>query len=225
MAAIVCAVGSALGWWVITRNPVTGALMAIIGWQLPGFVAELRAAGALTTQVRQISTFIGTFADSLETDHTVGQAVDDGARAVTGPPLQAEAELVIRRIHGGSSVTDALRAMGETVKLPLWDLYVDLVGLNQDMGASSGLFRDLDWQLQEEDRVQVEFRTLIGAYMAIIVAFLAIILASAPIQAMSDPRMWHYVTAHLGWIPLIATGIAVVVFGGLRKYARMRVAL
>ena len=225
VASIVSATASALAWWLITRNAVTGALMAAIGWQLPGFIAELRAAGALTTQVRQVSTFISTFADSLETGHTVGQAVDDGARAVVGAPLQQEAEMIIRRIHGGSSITDALRAMGETVHMPLWDLFVDLVGLNQEMGTSAALFRDLDWRLQEEDRMQVEFRTLIAAYMAIVALMLAIIVGSAPVQAMSDPRMWHYVTAHLGWIPLGATGIAVLVFGGLRKYARMRVAL
>jgi len=212
-------------WTLVMHNPIAGAILAILGWQLPPFAAELFSAGALTAKSHQVSTFIEVFADALETGQPVGQAVDAAARAITGPPLQDQAEMLIRRLHGNTDIHEALTTMGEDIQLPLWDLFVDLVHLNQTTVTRADIFRDLDWQLQEADRVQVEFRTLIMAYMAILGIFFAIMLGAGPIEAISSPSLWHFVTTKLTFIPLIVSVIAVVVFSGLRKYGRMRVSI
>jgi hypothetical protein len=214
-----------IGWGVAMDSPIAGALMAIVGWQLPAFYAELRGAGALTTRGHQIATFIEIFADAVEIGRPAGSAVEAAALAVNGPPLEGEAQALIRRINGGASLTEALAIMGEAIRLPLWDLFVDLVRLNQFTINRSDVFRDLDWQLQEQDRVQVEFRTLIMAYMAILTIFFAIMLGAGPLEAIMEPHLWQFVTHRLSFIPLIVTMIAILVFSGLRKYGRMRIAL
>lgn len=212
-------------WTLLMHNPFAGAIFAILGWQLPAFVAEIFSASALTAKSHQVSTFIEVFADALETGQPVGQAVDAAARAITGAPLQDEAEMLIRRLHGNTDIHEALTTMGESIQMPLWDLFVDLVRLNQTTVTRADIFRDLDWQLQETDRVQIEFRTLIMAYMAILGVFFVIMIGAGPMEAISSPSLWHFVTTKLTFIPIIVSIIAVLVFSGLRKYGRMRVSL
>ncbi len=212
-------------WFILTRNVVSGVLMGIMGWQVPGIAAEVRAAGMLNAQVRQVSTFVGTFADNLETGKPVGQAIDEAARSITGPPLKDSADLVVRRLKGGSDVADALRAMSDRLNMPTWDLFVDMVTLNQKVRKSPQIFRNLDWQLQELEMVQVEFRTSISGIMAFIIGFFGIIVAAGPVEALVDPALWKYVTQHLSFIPLGTTAIAVILLGGIRKYSRLKVAI
>lgn len=225
LLSIACAALVGIGWGLAMANPIAGIMMAVVGWQLPGFYAELRAAGALTARGHQIATFIEIFADAVEIGRPAGAAVEAAALAVTGPPLENEAQALIRRVNGGASITEALTILGDAIRLPLWDLFVDLVRLNQYTVNRADVFRDLDWQLQENDRVQVEFRTLIMAYMALLTVFFAIMLAAGPLEAITEPHLWHFVTTRLTFIPLILTIIAIIVFSGLRKYGRMRIAL
>lgn len=212
-------------WFILTHNMVAGGLMAVIGWQLPGTAAEVKAAGKLKSQVRQVASFVGTFADNLETGKPVGQAIDEAARAITTPPLKDAAELVIRRLKGGSDIAEALGAISDRINMPTWDLFVDMVKLNQQVRKAPQIFRNLDWQFQEMDLVQVEFSTSISMFMSFIIAFFGIIVAAGPIEAMIDPKLWSYVTHHLSFIPLVTTAIAVILFGGIRKYSRLKVAI
>lgn len=217
--------GLGVAWGLLVHNPVDGGLMGIIGYQIPGFAAEVRAARLLGARMHQISLFVGTFADRLETGAPVPQALDTAARAITTPPLRAEADLLLRRLAGGTDVGRALTAMGERIQLPMWDLFVDLVILSQRVGGNALLFRDLDWQLQELERIQQEFRTLTQVYMVIVGILFGVSIIAIPAQAVGDPALWHYVSTHLAFIPLAGSGLAVLVFGGIRRYARMRVML
>ncbi len=225
IASIVSAAVLGVLWFILMHNVVAGGLMGIIGWQVPGISAELKAAGMLKAQIRQVSTFVGTFADNLETGKPVGQAIDEAARTIKTPPLKDAAELVIRRLQGGSDIVEALGAISDRLNMPTWDLFVDMVKLNQQVKKAPQIFRNLDWQLQEMDLIQVEFSTSIGMMMAFIVAFFGIMVAAGPIEALVDPALWSYVTHHLSFIPLITTGIAVILFGGIRKYSRLKVAI
>lgn len=225
MASVVSVAVLGGGWFVLTHNVVAGGLMGIIGWQLPGIAAEVKAAGMLKSQVRQVASFVGTFADNLETGKPVGQAVDEAARSITTPPLKDAAELVVRRLKGGSDIAEALGAISDRINMPTWDLFVDMVKLNQQVRRAPQIFRNLDWQFQEMDLVQVEFSTAISMFMSFIIVFFGIIVAAGPIEAMIDPKLWSYVTQHLSFIPMVTTTIAVILFGGIRKYSRLKVAI
>lgn len=216
---------AALAWGGLTQNLIAGLLFAVVGWQVPLFVAELRAGGLLSRQLRQATAFIATVADAVNTGQSLPLAVDTAARQVTEPPLAEPADTLIRQVASGVPVPQALSRMGEAVRWPWWDLFVDLAALLQQTGGSGVVFEQLAWQLQEQERIQQEFRALISVFFGLVCVFLALTLGAAVGEALLDGAFWAQVTTHFGWLVILSTGLVVVTFGGVRRYARMWIAL
>lgn len=217
--------GVTIVWWLLTKSLPAAIIMAYLGWQLPVFWAELRAGHLLSRQLRQVSVFVGTLSDSLNTGNSIHLAVDAAARQIDEPPLQAEADVLVRRINSGTQLVPALRQMSDQIQWSWWNLFVDLVELVQNTGGDGSTFNALSWQLQEQDRIQSEFRTLVTVYLLIVVIFLGLTVGGQVGTAFVNPAGWLDLRQRLGWILIVAAIIAVFCFGGVRKYARMMIQL
>lgn len=212
-------------WFGVTDNVLAGLLFTLIGWQLPLLWAEIRGSGFLGRQMRQIAQFIATVADGVNVGHSVALAVDTAARRLTDPPLGTLSDALVRRVNSGMPLDEALDLMGQAISWRWWDLFVDFVGLAQNAGGSGKVFEALAWRLQEQDRIQAEFRILISIYLILIVIFLSLIILGALGERLLNPTGWTTTTHYLSWTVLIASGLAVYCFGGVRRYARMMVQL
>ncbi len=214
-----------LAWFLLTKSLPAAVIMAYLGWQLPVFWAEVRAGQLLSRQLRQVSVFIGTLSDSLNTGNSIHLAVDAAARQITEPPLNTEADVLLRRINSGTQLVPALRQMSATIQWSWWNLFVDLVELVQNTGGDGSTFNALSWQLQEQDRIQSEFRTLVTVFLMVVVIFLVLTVGGQVGTALLNPSGWIDMRQRLGWILIVAATIAVFCFGGVRKYARMMIQL
>ncbi|MCL8208618.1 MAG: type II secretion system F family protein [Actinomycetia bacterium] len=214
-----------LGWALVVQNLPAGLFMGIIGWQLPGFAAEVAAGRQLDLLQRQVSVFVGTVNDSL---HTQGATAEDAllaaARGVRGGPLAPIAAAYLRRTEAGVPFADRLRLLGQEVDLPSFRFFVDLMQVRERTGVEhmARAFDTLDEQFREDERTQATVRGELSLYLGILVVSLAVDLAVFPAYRAFSPN-WPLIRAHLGFLISLAALVGAVVFSGVRRFARARV--
>lgn len=212
-----------VAWFALTHSLLAAALMALIGWQLPVFWAELRAGRVLSGQLRQVSLFVETVADGVNAGQSIPVAIDNAAHHITEPPLGSATDTLIRRINSGTGIVAALQQMGESVQWAWWDLFVDLVDLVQRTGGSGTTFDALSWQLQEQDRIQSEFRTLVSVFLTLVLVFLLLTIGGQIGSALLNPSGWAAMTHRFAVLLIGAAAVSAFCFGGVRRYTRMMV--
>lgn len=220
------AAGVGLGWALLVQNLPAGIFCGIIGWQLPGFVAELAAARALDQLQRQLSVFVGTVNDALHAQGATAEAaLLAAARGVHGGPLGPIAAAYLRRAEAGVPFADRLRLLGQEVDWPRFQFFVDLMQVRERTGVEqmARAFDTLDEQFREDERTQATVRGELSLYLGILVVGLAVDLAVFPAYRAFSPN-WALIRAHLGFLISLAALAGAVVFSGVRRFARARVA-
>jgi Flp pilus assembly protein TadB len=222
----VSAVGVGLGWALLVQNLPAGIFCGVIGWQLPGFVAELAAARALDQLQRQLSVFVGTVNDALHAQGATAEAaLLAAARGVRGGPLGPIAAAYLRRTEAGVPFADRLRLLAQEVDWPRFRFFVDLMQVRERSGVEhmARAFDTLDEQFREDERTQATVRGELSLYLGILVVGLAIDLAVFPAYRAFSPN-WPIIRTHLGFLISLAALAGAVVFSGVRRFARARVA-
>jgi len=227
MASVLAAVVVGLGWALLVQNLPAGVLMGWIGWQLPGFAAELAASRHLDLLQRQLSVFVGAVHDALMArGATPEDALIQACRGVHGGPLAPMALAFLQRTDANVSLPDRLRFLGDEVDLPHFRLFTDLMLLREETGAAqmAQAFRTLDDQLRDDEHLQSAVRGELGLYMLLLVFGLLADVVVFPAYRILSAH-WPLVRAHLSFLITFAALGAAIVFSGVRRFARARVQL
>ncbi len=213
------------GWILIVENIPAGLIMAILGYQLPGLIVEMFATKQLDLLQRQVSIFVGTVNDAL---HGQGATPEDAlliaARSVQSGPLLPIAEAYLRRTEAHISFNERGRLMAELIDLPSFNFFVELMRLRESTGAEkmARAFESLDEKMQDDERIQTMIHGELSMYMMILVLGLLVDMAIFPIYRISSAN-WLAIKTHLGILISLTAVSSVIVFSGIRKFARARV--
>ncbi len=212
-------------WWLAVQNLPAGVFMGAIGFQLPGFWIELRAAKALDQLQRQMSVFVGTVNDAL---HGRGATAEDAmlaaARTVHGGPMAPIAQTYLQRTEAGVAFEDRVRLLGREVDLPSFHFFTDLMQLRERTGVErmAKAFDLMDEKFRDDERMQASVRGELSIYMGMLLGSLAVNVVVFPVTRLTSSG-WPLIAAHLGILISLSALGSVVVFSGVRRFARARV--
>ena len=214
-------------WAMGLQDPLGSLPVAWIGYQLPGFWLELRAAQTLGLLQRQIGIFIGTVHDHL---HARGATVEDalwaGSLAIQDGPLGPVMAQYRLQVETGVSLHDRLIRLERAINWPTVAFFFSLLRLRDETGASSmaHAFESLTEKLQDDERIQQTVRGELSMHMSILLISWAATMGIFPYDRMTNPT-WPAFHAHLGVLVTIAALGSAVVFHGVRRFARAQVAV
>lgn len=221
------ALAAGMGWAVLLQDPLAGLPVGWIGYQLPGFVLELRASQILALLQRQIGLLIGTVHDHL---HARGATVEDALWAASlaiaeGPLAHAMAQYR-RQVETNVSLHDRLTALERGINWPTVAFFFSLLRLRDETGtaAMAHAFESLTEKLQDDERIQQTVRGELSMYLSVLLVSWAATMAIFPYDRLTSAT-WPAFHHHLGILVTLAAFGSAIVFHGVRKFARMEVAV
>ena len=223
----VSALAAGIGWAVLLQDPLAGLAVGWIGYQLPGFLLELRAAQTLSVLQRQIGMFIGTVHDHL---HARGATVEDAlwaaSLAISEGPLAPAMAQYRRQADTHVSLHDRLTALERGINWPTVAFFFSLLRLRDETGtaAMAHAFESLTEKLQDDERIQQTVRGELSMYLSILLIAWTATMAIFPYDRLTSAT-WPAFDHHLGVLVTVAALGSAVVFHGVRKFARMQVAV
>lgn len=217
--------GVGLLWAVVVQNVVAGAVMGIIGYQLPGLIAEMRASKTLDLLQRQVSVFVGTVNDALHArGATAEEALVTAAREIRSGPLYPMAHAYLRRTDAYVAFADRVRLLAQEVDLPSFSFFADLMVLRETTGVErmAMAFDLMDEKFRADERMQATVRGELSLYLWMLLVELGLILGVYPAFRVFSSH-WALIHTRLGVFIVLAAVAGVVLFTGVRGFARSRV--
>lgn len=221
------ALAAGIGWAVLLQDPLAGLPVGWIGYQVPGFLLELRASHTLGVLQRQLGVFIGTVHDHL---HARGATVEDAlwaaSLAISEGPLAPAMAQYRRQVETHVSLHDRLTALERRINWPTVAFFFSLLRLRDETGtaAMAHAFESLTEKLQDDERIQQTVRGELSMYLTVLLVSWAATIAIFPYDRLTSAT-WPAFHHHLGVLVTLAAFGSAVVFHGVRKFARMEVAV
>jgi len=221
------ALGCGIGWALLLQDPLAGLPVGWIGYQLPGFFLELRAGQTLGLLQRQIGIFIGTVHDHL---HARGATVEDSlwaaSLAISDGPLAKTMVQYRQQVETSMSLSDRLTALERGINWPTVAFFFSLLRLRDETGAEgmAHAFESLTEKMQDDERIQQTVRGELSMYLSVLLISWGATMAIFPYDRLTSAT-WTAFHLHLGILVTVAAFGSAVVFHGVRKFARMQVAV
>lgn len=225
-ASVLSAVGVGLLWILMVQSLTAGIPMAYVGWQLPGYWLEIRAAHGLNHLHRQLTELVGLVHDQLHAQGaTVEQALAAAADTLTTGMMGTVMQRFKHQTASNMPLGERLEALKRAIDFPVADFFFQLLRLRDDTGTEdiSHAFDSLNEQLQDDERIQVMIQGEMRLHALILVGgFLANLLVF-PIFRFGTPN-WVLIHDHLKWLLPMSAVVTVIVFGHIRSMNRSQLA-
>lgn len=223
----VFASGVGLSWALFLQDPLAGLPLGWIGYQLPGFFLELRAAHTLGLLQRQIGLFVGTVHDHLHARATtVEDALWAGSLAVHDGPLAKPMAHYREQVETRVSLGDRLTTLERAMNWPTVAFFFALLRLHDETGSSAmaRAFASLTDKLHEDERIETTIRGELSLHLSVLLISWGATLAIFPYFRITSP-IWPALHQHLSLLITLTGFGSAVVFSGVRKFARTQVSV
>lgn len=159
-----------------------------LGWVMPKFVVERRAAKRLQDIDREMPELVDLLVTTVEAGVGFASSLQLVARRVEGP-LGQELRLALQEQSMGMTIEDALRHMLDRVDSVSVRAFVQAIQQGQTLGVSIGkILRDLAVDMRKRRRQQAEERAQ-KAPTKILFPLVILILPSLLIVALGGPLL------------------------------------
>ena len=148
----------------LARGEIAGLLigipLALLGYMLPALWLTLRKHRRLRAIDRQLVEGLTQVANAIRAGFAMLQAFDAAAQRLP-PPLSQEFGRLVADVRLGSSLEDALVAMGERIGSYDLDLVITAILIQRSTGGNlSEILDNVSATIRDRDRIRGEIRTL-----------------------------------------------------------------
>jgi tight adherence protein B len=157
---LLCAAGAGGLAYLISRNVIAAILAAAVGGLLPHLYVRLREANRLIAFNNQLGNVLMQMSGSMRAGYGLLQAFDFVGHEMP-PPAGPELAQVVRDVKLGSSLMDALDALGERVGSEDLLLIITAIRIHHEIGGNlTEILETVAETIRERVRIKGELRTL-----------------------------------------------------------------
>lgn len=217
VAVLVAIVGLIAGRSSVPLAVLFFLVLGGVGWMLPHFYLERRAAKRRNAFVEQLGDTIGLMSNSLRAGYSLLQTMELVARE-SPQPMSDEFRRVVREVGLGISTGQALEHLLRRVPSEDLDLLVSAISIQHEVGGNLGQILDVIGEtIRERVRIKGEIRVLTSQQQlaGYVITALPVAVGVGMFLINSD-----YMMAMFVW-PWICLPIAALILEGL-GFAAMR---
>lgn len=145
---------------VLTRNPISGVIVAVAGFFAPRLYVGYRRNRRLTAFNNQLEDVLTLLVGSLRAGHSFLNALNVIVEEIP-PPASDEFRRVIHEVGLGLSLQEALLNLVERMESDDLDMIVTAINIQQEVGGNLATILDvISETIRERVRIQGEIRTL-----------------------------------------------------------------
>ena len=209
----------------VLRDPLSGAVGAILGYFLPRFWVGRRIGGRLSAFNKQLADTITLLSNSLRAGSSFLQSIELVSRE-TPDPMGEEMGRVVREVNLGLGMEEALSNLVRRIRSDDLDLMVTAIGVQQQVGGNLAEILDtIAFTIRERVRIKGEINTLTaqGRYSGYLVAFLPIGIMIT-LNLINPEFMQPLFTQLIGQI-LLGVGAVMMIIGfiAIQKITNIKV--
>lgn len=224
LLAIVCAIGGAIGLFIVGRGSVPGALLGfIIGLAVPILIMRLKVGRRESQFIYDLPDTLGALASSLSAGSSLVQAFDAVARESSGA-MQEELQRIIIENRLGTSLPDALEETAVRMNCGDLKMVVMAVRLQASVGGNlSELMKTVANTLRERVKMARHVRALSAEGRMSLWVLMALPVIVAVFSAITRPEYFQIFYTTLPGVVMLFCSVIMMIMGYLWARAIVKV--